>query len=671
MDVDGTPTGPAPAGSPAVPTAATQAVPSPPPSAPSGTAKGDLRSPPTVGPSASKAVTPSSPAITAKALAETSPLLTETKAHAEAAGATTAALPAPKSAAQSGPSLVRQKGFIPLAPKTARADLPRQTAGDGPPQPPKEQAGSAAPAAPRVPAAGGLKGLLKQFGKPPSGLTPNKNLAAPQGGFAPRGGLVPLPKPKVGMKRPLGLGGLSLLLPNKKRPREDTAPLTLVPPAGLGFTSREDGKAFGKGPPASRSPNQLPGASPWGSEGPFAWKRKLKPDALVEVKPLRGPHYRRCFITDLTGTSVGQRTVPRAARGAAAASGQEEADHQPGADLPSRTAWTDLELSLVSTGVRMFGGDACRIARLVGSKSCRDVSDCLAKHPEWKRHVSEAPHKPSALKQRPLLVKSKMSLKLAAKRRHGGVLMDLWGEYKPCKCKEVCDETCSCFKSLNFCDKFCACPPKCSLRFVGCKCTSGCKTKTCPCSASGRECDPDLCQNCCIWAEGGEGLSVPTRICTNMGMLLRQHKRIAVGLSNVSGWGAFVLEGVRKNELVGEYTGELIGHEEAERRGKAYDRDNNSYLFNLNSALVIDARQRGNKIRYANHGEDANCRAEILMVDGDHRVGIYAVKDIPCGSELFYNYNYDRLLSPPSWAKKGRKVSKNNYLVTAKFGARD
>lgn len=52
---------------------------------------------------------------------------------------------------------------------------------------------------------------------------------------------------------------------------------------------------------------------------------------------------------------------------------------------------------------------------------------------------------------------------------------------------------------------------------------------------------------------------------------------------------------------MGEYTGELIGHDEAERRGKCYDRDNNSYLFNLNTALVIDARQRGNKLRYANH----------------------------------------------------------------------
>lgn len=78
-------------------------------------------------------------------------------------------------------------------------------------------------------------------------------------------------------------------------------------------------------------------------------------------------------------------------------------------------------------------------------------------------------------------------VQLALKRRQGNEL-DLWRQYKPCKCNGPCNDSCACFTSLNYCDKFCGCPPKCTLRFQGCKCSSGCKSKTCPCSAAGTLC---------------------------------------------------------------------------------------------------------------------------------------------------------------------------------------
>ena len=45
---------------------------------------------------------------------------------------------------------------------------------------------------------------------------------------------------------------------------------------------------------------------------------------------------------------------------------------------------------------------------------------------------------------------------------------------------------------------------------------------------------------------------------------------------------SFFQNSVGKHEYLGEYTGELISHREADKRGKIYDRENSSFLFNLN-----------------------------------------------------------------------------------------
>lgn len=93
--------------------------------------------------------------------------------------------------------------------------------------------------------------------------------------------------------------------------------------------------------------------------------------------------------------------------------------------------------------------------------------------------------------------------------------------------------------------------------------------------------------------------------------------QVLLGKSDVSGWGAFLKvricfcsllfllscynvflklsfffllfplfqNSVGKHEYLGEYTGELISHREADKRGKIYDRENSSFLFNLNDQV--------------------------------------------------------------------------------------
>lgn len=251
--------------------------------------------------------------------------------------------------------------------------------------------------------------------------------------------------------------------------------------------------------------------------------------------------------------------------------------------------------------------------------------------------------------------------------------------YIACNHEGDCKESnCSCLQKKMFCEKYCACDFSCKHKFKGCKCGSGsCRTPVCPCFASSRECDPDLCGKCgagmrdeflaeltqgvafakAAAASGEEngadsGLKDKVSGCKNTVIRRGRCKRTRVGISTVHGWGLYLLENAKKDDLIIEYLGEVISQPEADRRGVIYDKQGLSYLFNINDDAVVDATRVGNNAKFINHDEaDANLYPKIFFVDGDYRVGFFAKKNLSRGVELTFNYGYADDVAP-DWAHK-------------------
>ena len=117
-----------------------------------------------------------------------------------------------------------------------------------------------------------------------------------------------------------------------------------------------------------------------------------------------------------------------------------------------------------------------------------------------------------------------------------------------------------------------------------------------------------------------------------------ENKYFVLRSSPIQGRGAFATRPIRRGTRIIEYTGEVISHDEADKR---YDDGtmgrHHTFLFSVSSRKVIDAAVGGNEARFINHSCAPNCEAQ----EEDEHIWIIAVRDIKGGEELSFNYGYD------------------------------
>ena len=103
--------------------------------------------------------------------------------------------------------------------------------------------------------------------------------------------------------------------------------------------------------------------------------------------------------------------------------------------------------------------------------------------------------------------------------------------------------------------------------------------------------------------------------------------------------GVRSLVDIFKGQLVTEFVGEVLRKDTYLKRlesGQSYPH----YAVELISgSYVIDASKKGNLSRFMNHSCKPNCIMQRWVVNGQQRIGIFALENVESGVELTYDYS--------------------------------
>ncbi|KAF4636846.1 hypothetical protein G7Y89_g1236 [Cudoniella acicularis] len=164
-------------------------------------------------------------------------------------------------------------------------------------------------------------------------------------------------------------------------------------------------------------------------------------------------------------------------------------------------------------------------------------------------------------------------------------------------------------------------------------------------------CD-ERCQNRIMLYECNEDNCAAGRAhCTNRAFADLQERRKGGGKYRIGveviktadrGYGVRSNRCFEPNQIIVEYTGEIITEEECDRRmNEDYKNNECYYLMSFDQNMILDGT-KGSIARFVNHSCRPNCRMVKWIVGGKPRMALFAGDNpIMSGDELTYDYNFD------------------------------
>lgn len=150
--------------------------------------------------------------------------------------------------------------------------------------------------------------------------------------------------------------------------------------------------------------------------------------------------------------------------------------------------------------------------------------------------------------------------------------------------------------------------------------------------------------------------------------------------SNGRGWGVRTEKTIAKGQYICEYVGEVITYEETEKRGKVYDAEGRTYLFDLDfhdkdNPYTVDAAKFGNVSRFINHSCDPNLGIWAVWdncLDVNlPKLCLFTLRRIEANEELTFDYMNNGNTSTSTSSSSGEEIQIKKTTSPVKNNSND